>query len=120
LSIRANSNQKEGAWAFLEYLLSAEYQDSAGYLSVRIDSFEKALSAKQIHRFQDNTITEENKELLLYLIENAYWSTTYFTAEHNTIRNIIYEEAAPFWTGDNTAEQVAEIIQNRVSLVLKE
>jgi hypothetical protein len=120
LSIRAKSNHKEGAWAFLEYILSAEYQDFAGYLPVRIDTFEKFMSAEQIHRYRDNTITEESVELLRYLIDNSYWFTNFYTSESRDIRNIVAEEAASVWAGDKTPAQAAEIIQNRVSLVLQE
>ena len=49
------------------------------------------------------------------MAENAYWDDTY-----TSILAIIYEETGSFWAGDKTAEDTAEIIQNRVQLYLDE
>ncbi len=141
LAINSASENKDGAWAFMEYLLSETYQSSIqtdsinDHFPVRQDSFD-AYITRQFNEWERrsenspgrdmNSVTKEvwqeypkvsaaDKELLLYMAENAYWDDTY-----TSILAIIYEETGSFWAGDKTAEDTAEIIQNRVQLYLDE
>jgi len=136
LAMNSASEKKEGVWAFLEFLLSEDYQSTVQGFPVRQDSFEARI-AEQVeeweglakHYIPGSTVNpisleswqeypkmdEKDVELLMYLVENAYWDNTF-----SDIWLIISEEAGSFWSGDKTAEAVADIIQNRVQLYLEE
>lgn len=61
------------------------------------------------------SLSQAEADTLLELIEST--PCAFVDAE---IRNIVQEEVASFFSGDKTAQQVAEIIQNRVQLHLWE
>lgn len=62
-------------------------------------------------------LTKEERDYLEEYILNA--GTASF-AYDETVYNIITEEAEAYFAGDKTAEQTAEIIQNRVSIIISE
>lgn len=136
LAMNSASANKEGVWAFMEFLLSEEYQSSVQGFPVRQDVFDTYVE-KQFEEWQRRTeynssandmnnislepwteypkVTEKDRDFLLYMVENAYWDETF-----DEIMLIISEETGSFWSGDKTAEEVAKIIQNRVKLYLDE
>lgn len=118
LGINHVSENKEGAWAFLEFLLSKNYQDRKISFPVRQDSFEEYMSQTEMYNGTlQIDLSEEEREEIRAIIENAYW----VSAEQSyTILPIIYEEAEAAFAGDKTPEEAAEIIQNRVQLYLQE
>ena len=70
-------------------------------------------SGKQVKK---NPLTqEEAKEFYDYVVS----IDTMYEAETD-IKNIINEEASAFFSGQKTAEEVAEIIQNRVNVYINE
>lgn len=147
--MNAASGNKEGAWAFLEYLVSEEYQQPnppspllgetplLGFrFPARKDSLEQGLQANVdyvtdpdgsvVYRTNSYTgeriegyegFTEEDKQAVLRIIDNAYRSA--FERDY-TLLNILFEEAEPFFEGQKSAEDVVKIIQSRVSLYLDE
>jgi len=62
-------------------------------------------------------MTDTDKEFLRNMVANLYWNDT---VNGKDISNIIFEEAGAFFAGDKTAKEAAEIIQNRVALLLNE
>ncbi len=136
LGMNSASENKEGVWAFLEFLLSEDYQKTVPSFPVRRDSFEGHV-ARQVKEWEGlvknyqpgssrNPVSrevwqeypkleEQDIEFLTYLVENAYWDETFTDIYH-----IIREEAGSFWSGDKTAEETARIMQNRVQLYLDE
>lgn len=143
--INSASQQKEGAWAFLEYLLSRKFQDSHSGINdswpVRRDAFENRLletaeknypldtEVKGIHQnsftfeLEDRypKVTEKDIEMLRFIVDNAYLHKNASSGESSyNYQNIILEEAGGFFQGAKTAEETAEIIQNRMSLFLRE
>ena len=118
LGINHASNAKEGAWAFLEFLLSKKYQDRKTGFPVRQDSFEKYLEQTEMFNgIVQIKLTEEDKEILRTIIEHAYWMQAKTSYD---ISHIIYEEAGAVFAGDKTSEEAAEIIQRRVQLYIQE
>lgn len=148
--MNAASENKEGAWAFLEYLLSEKYQQPnspypiSGQSSLlgmmfpaRKDSLEQGLQANVDYAADPN-------EGVTYHRTNRYTNEKIegyegFTEEDkravlhiidNTYRqsfegdyilmNILFEEAEPFFQGQKSAKEVVKIIQSRVSLYLIE
>ena len=114
--INSASGNKEGAWAFLEYLLSKEYQDRVMSFPVREDSFERQLALEQ-YRHSDMAFSEEDREFLRFMVDNGYWLKASRALE---ISVMISEEMAPVWEGEKTVEEAAQILQNRVMLYLNE
>lgn len=133
-AINSASQQKEGAWRFMEFLLSEEYQSiHTKNFPVRVDAFEALLDKKV--EFNENDVfhsmvlniqvkaselpefEEADKEFLRFMADHAYWEESVSVQE---VSSILCEELAPFFLGDKSAEETAEIIQNRISLYLKE
>ena len=118
LGINHASEKKDGAWAFLEFLLSANYQNRKIGLPVRKDSFEKYLERTEMFNgIVKIDLSEEEREAIRPIVDNAYWmraNTSY------VISPIIYEETQAVFAGDKSPEEAARIIQNRVWLYLNE
>lgn len=140
--MNALSEHKEGAWAFFEYLLTEyliEYmQERLGYeFPARKDILERELQGyvDYVHPDTDTGVyyhtnqysrermertpegfTEEDKQAVLHIIDNSYSASL----GNDRIRYILQEETEPFFKGHKTAEEVAKIIQSRVSLYLLE
>lgn len=113
IAISSTCADTDGAWSFLRSFLLPDYQDTLMQsLPVNISSFEHV--AREY--IEVGVGGDADTEGLRRLINN-----TTATRVHNTsILPIIYEEAAAFIAGDKEAEQVAGIIQSRVSIYLAE
>lgn len=143
LSINSNSVHKEGAWAFLQFLLSRDYQENrAGGFSVCEDIFKRELMAyaepdsyqlylpeaggivtvTNTYRLpasglEIDAMTQEQTEEVRSLAENSMIYE--FTADYGAW-NIIYEEAGSYFSGDKSLEEVMEALQNRMGVYLDE
>ena len=142
LGMNSASKVKDGVWAFMEYLLSRENQNQIpSSIPIHKESFETWLSPDEIvSRTERNKksqpgnyiymnlfsfekseklpeMTDTDKEFLRNMVANLYWNDT---VNGKDISNIIFEEAGAFFAGDKTAKEAAEIIQNRVALLLNE
>ncbi|MDE7114147.1 MAG: extracellular solute-binding protein, partial [Acetatifactor sp.] len=120
-SIYSNSPNKDGAWAFLEFVLSEEgqswYASDFGGFPVRKDAFEAYLTKpySAVYNMMDDPTSEETIEMLREEVE--YLRMEQSTA-NGAIAVIIDEEIQAFFAGDKTVEQCVDIIQNRVQLYL--
>lgn len=118
LAINSASQVKDGAWDFLEFLLSEPYQSSLDSFPVRQDSFEKYLGRTEFHRGMDIVqFTEEELDALRDLVTDLHWNNT---TTGRDMLPLITEEIEAVWAGDKTPEAAAHIMQNRVSLFLSE
>lgn len=138
--INSASDKKEMAWSFLEYLISEEYQGQLmdfwnggdGMFPVRRDVLENTLLAEvdweteqpYVYKntytgervFFESDFTEEDVQVILDIVENCY----YEYAIGGELSQILADEIVYYFKGDKSAKEVAEIIQNRVSLYLIE
>lgn len=142
-SVSSKSDNADGAWEFIKYLLSEEYQDqystsNAYDFPVRLSSLEKQAEACKERPYRNvgngekeyndkvvyigtNEIiigenTDEDNRRIFDLInssESAYGNNYYIT-------NIVINEAAAYFEGQKSAKEVSEIIQNRVSNYIAE
>ena len=116
-SITASSTQQAGAWQFLRTLLLPEFQAQLGghgmFFSPRKDIFEERMTVEQEH-FPE--ISPEEYKAAAELIQGA----AYCADNESPAISIVKEEAAAFFAGDKSAEEVAKIVQNRVSIYLAE
>lgn len=146
LCLNANSEKKEGVQIFLRFLLSEESQDyyirySRGnekslsdvmqsyhpvYMAVRLDALEKSIQ-REMNRKAEETIhagihyskggwSEQQAEDFRCMLENSRPANWYVSE----IQDMVYEELAPYFEGQCSAEAAAEILDNRVQLYLDE
>lgn len=137
IGISASSKYTEESWEFLRSLLDSEYQDGVrNALPLRVSSMEQKLedamraeygangekTVKSVLRFEGEEpvniyeITEEDAETLKSILCKI---------EHNAtvdyhLYNILLEEAAYLFREDRNIDDVADIIQNRASIYIRE
>lgn len=115
LSICAMGDQQEGAWEFVKTLYAYEYQLSSGraFCAVREDAFQE-----QEDRYlkYNGSCTEEESQAARELV----YGVKSFRNYSSPAISIALEEAQAFFAGDKTAEQAAEIMENRVKIYLSE
>ena len=112
LSINSQSEQKAGAWAFLSYLLSSDYQQSANYLPVN----DAVLQEQFAQLLAEETVTQEDIDTFYALVDHAQ-KAGYPT---ESIEQIIEEEMAAYLDGAIDEKTTAERIQSRAGLYLME
>ena len=139
--IMENSDNKDACWEFIKEIFDEEYQnseqiydfpalksafdkkfDEAMEKPYYIDENGKKVEYDDIYYNGANEITidpltQEECDLFEDFIINIKPNTYYYNEE---IYNIITEESNAYFAGDKSAEQTAEIIQNRVSILISE
>ena len=130
--ITKNCDQTEIAWKLIrEYFLPQESENHYYYgynFSIRQDEFDKFCEQAMSEdnngswgwgdfQVEIKPATQEQVDEVKDLIANI---TAVDGAVSSDIMNIINEEAAGYFSGDKTAEQVAETIQSRVWVYLSE
>ena len=140
--MNSQSEVKEGAWAFLEYMILLQQGNHAFKFyfptlkSALDDRFEEATIPKiDIDIYGNETeeplwgrgygdvmyhvyaVKEEELEPLRYMIDHARYLDVQLTG---VIDVIIGEEISALFVGDKSAEDTAQTIQNRVQLYLNE
>ena len=139
IAITSKAANPDGAWEFVKYFMSDEYQEEFEWeYPIKISALEKQMEAAKEKPYwidengekveYDRTAyiagqeikigenTDEDNQRVLDLIKSA---TTVSRYDEN-IYNILEEEAAAYFEGQKSAEEVAEIIQNRVSNYIAE
>ncbi len=123
LAVYSNSVNKEGAWAFLEFVLSEEEQSWYGTefsgFPVRKNAFDVYLT-KPYHpfvRMEGEAVSEETSERIRHMMDHIYPEQSMAGGE---LYKIINEEIQAFFAGDKTVEECVEIIQNRAQLYMDE
>ncbi len=127
-SIINNGDCKEGAWAFINYIMSEPYQDKVagdwGLLVTRKDSFEKGIKRcislpefdGYIHRY---SICDASNEFVEYFFDYVGQCNN-LVYQNGYITYIMDEEFNEFINNNISAEECAERIQSRVSIYLSE
>ncbi len=138
-AISAKSPYQQEAWNFLRYYLTPEYQNTITYGWPILNSAmeKKVEQAKEVSYYTDEEgnqveyndtyyiggmeiemkpLTQEDCDRVLGFIESAEHAYSY----NDTILDIVIEEAAPFFEGKKTAEEVTGIIQSRADIYVNE
>ena len=138
-AISARSPYKQEAWEFIRYYLTPEYQDTINYgWPVLKSSLDVKMEEAQEQPFYIDEngekveyndtyyiggmeitldpLTSEDCDRVRSFLESAEDIYSYDTA----IMNIVYEETAPYFDGQKTAEEVADIIQSRIYIYVNE
>lgn len=135
LHVNSKTKYKEGIYEFFDYFLSDEGQrnlytvNNPQCLPIRRETMEWLLNSRgegtsyagaKLSQmgltFSMRRLSEDEQEQVHNLLER----TEPTNLEISSLMNIIYEEAAPFFEGQKTAKEVAEIIHSRVQLLLYE
>ena len=148
-AISSKSENKEGAWEFIEsFLVQDEGRLSTiGFPTIKSKletEIKAALNSGYVLDDNGDPVLGENGEPVVNTDPNTYWydgwTYTYRSSTQeeidlvlkvlNEVRlepessieimNIINEEAEAFYQGQKTVDQVAEVIQRRVSLYVNE
>ncbi len=129
-AINSNSTHKEEAYEFLKQLLSEEYQTISGtnrnfpYLPVNNNAYINNVSSyiSNLSNTQtDNDVYDREKRKAQVKAQlKEIESISRCDTVDAQIYDIIDSEAQSFINGKRTAEQTAEIIQNKVMLYLNE
>lgn len=138
-AISAKSPNQEGAWEFLRYYLTDEYQETVYQMPVNKEIWmEKAMKATEKPYWENQETGEKEyyeystwlggKEVILDpmtedQIQKIYDFVSAVTLTYSydqSLVDIIQEEAAPFFEGQKTADEVAKIIQGTIQLYVDE
>lgn len=138
LAISAKTQYTDAAWDFLKSVLSDDVQKENWSLPVTKTALDQALS----EAMEKSYYTDENGEKVYY-DDTTYIGDTEYTMAPLTqeqvddfktlidgatpggaydieIQEILQDEAGAYFAGDKTADEVAKLIQNRVSIYLGE
>ena len=142
--ISSKSPYKDVAWEFLRSFFTKEYQQENYNLSSRIDVFEqKAEEATTIQYQKDGDgkfLLDEDGEKIpivrFYMndgkevynlepeqvqqIRDLIESTTKVADYNQEILDIVSEQAAPFFAGQKSAEEVARLVQSKGNIYVNE
>lgn len=134
LGISAQSKCIDGAWSFLKTFYSEEKQqklvDSGNGIPIKTSVFEKQIAAAMNQSDSDTTeatnmtdnsgivpMSEESAQGYRELVNSL--ANVPFTT-NNDVLAIIMEEVPSYFYDQKSAEEVADIIQNRVHIVVNE
>ncbi len=138
-ALSAKSKNLEGAWEFVRYYLTDEYQKKMEWaLPVSKDAFmENAKAAMQNPYYLDENgekveyedtfyfnneeiplenLSQEQVDQFVSFVESVDKQSYY----NEAIQNIVLEESAAFFEGQKSAENVANIIQSRIQVYVNE
>lgn len=140
MAISSKSAVQDGAWEFIRYYLLDEYQDEVqGMFPVKRSALE-TLAKKAMERpywinedtgekeYYDDTVWVNGEDIILEpLTQEEADRITEFLSGINmhftldpSVWDIIMEEANVYFEGQKTAEDVAAVIQSRISLYISE
>ncbi len=137
-AISSKSSNKDGAWQFLRYFLTYEYQKESYGFPINKQRYEEL---KQ-EAMQRPYYLDENEQKIEY--DESYWigdteviippmtaeevqkvedfifSIDQTVSYNENLLNIINEEAEGFFSGQKSAKEVAGVIQSRVKIYVNE
>ena len=113
-SINANSSHKEGAWAFLCFLLEREYQYTLrGSFPIMVEVYEKKLTENVGRAGSERYLSEEERSKIRELTDE---SNAFMKDLDYEVWDIVSNEAQYYFAGIKTLDEVMEIIQGRLEL----
>ncbi|MBO4864653.1 MAG: extracellular solute-binding protein [Eubacterium sp.] len=124
VAISSESKNKDAAWEFVKHFITEEYQkkryqDFMGD-PTRKDVYEvKCEALRKMSETTDknvNDVVDENIRIYNDAIENASGMLSF----DYTVLEIIEEEAAAYFAGDKSEDEVVKVIENRVNTYINE
>ncbi len=142
ISMNAASKNKDGVWEFFKFLMSEEYQKTLIYFPVRTEQYEaywEYYMTEQTENIYDEStdsyieepviryvtpehklvtcLSEEDKRRMEELINR---SATFIWETDMNAWQIIEEEAASYYSGQKSIDEVMVILEKRMELYLDE
>lgn len=128
LAISSACKNKDAAWSFIRYCLDEDYQKDNSYSGLSTNKaaydaqFEDQIGQESYFYDVDGTetittFTQEDADTIRAIVDNTVVAVGYSSDQ---INNIINEEAAYYFNGEKSAQDVAATIQNRVSIYVSE
>ncbi len=122
LAVNSASQHKDGAWDFLEYMLSEDFQamvqDMLAQCPVRKDSYEAYTKNDIEDGWWSEALTEKDIRKMDEMLESAKLND--YGRADDPIGKIVSEEAEMYFAGDADLEETVQKIQNRVQNYLNE
>lgn len=147
VGIVSRSRHKEGAWAFLEYFLSKPIHEHNGFSTKKKDLQRKIDKTLEVEESYDNDgnlirisanyrtlllngeyiwmspIPQEDVDMVMEIINTMDFAKA--RAMNNAfsttgIHEIVFEELEPYFAGTKELAEAAQIIDNRVRLLVNE
>lgn len=123
-AISNTSTQKDGAWQFIEYMLTTNLSKQEFSWPVSVKCMQKLIDAacsvgiwySDIGDYK--TLSPSNAELLWDFFDQS--SGAGVVGKHPELIQIMKEESAKYFAGDKTAEEAAAMTQSRAQLYLAE
>lgn len=137
-AMSSKSENKEGAWEFLRYFLSYEYQKGSYGFPTNLKLYEELKQeAMQRPYYYDENDQKVEYDASYYLdgvdipippmteeevqeVEDFLFSLNQVTVYDDDLMNIITEEAEAYFEGQKSAKEVAAIIQSRAQIYVNE
>lgn len=140
LGICAKSEKKEGAWDFIEYVLSHDTTNVDGEINTYggiptnkavLSEYWKKLRDSDEHarinhhmtvhysggaEYTTHTFTQEEVDMFYQLVDSA----RVYDRRMDPIYMIVVEELQPYFANQKSSDQVIDLIENRVRLYLQE
>lgn len=124
IALNANSKVKQEAWEFIKFLLSEDVQTQPKLqgFSVNKSVNEKKLEGLAVKGSVTSNsgtnvpVTAEGIQTLKQMIANA----NIFITDDSKIQSIVAEEAKAYFSGQKSVDDVAKLIQNRVTTYINE
>ncbi len=139
IAMSSTSENKEGCWEFMRRFLTADFQKTIdGYFPVSVSRLEElGEEAKKKPTYTDedgkeveyddtytigdteivvDPMTDEEVQTVIDYLNNLSSIGNY----SESVYNIVTEEAAAYFEGQKTAQEVADIIQSRVQIYVNE
>lgn len=110
MAIPADSQNKEGAWAFIKERLSPDTQLDLGEgaLPVNVEALERLAEASS---------SENGRKALYALLEKTKYAETF---SDDTLREIIISSGQSYLNGDKSLEETVQLIQSKASIYVAE
>lgn len=137
-AISSKSANKDGAWQFLRYFLTYEYQKETYGFPINKQRYEEvkqeAMQKPYYYDENNNKVEYDDSYWIgeveviippmtaeeLQKVEDFIFSIDQTVSYNESLLNIINEEAEGFFAGQKSAKEVAGVIQSRVKIYVNE
>lgn len=123
LAIANTSANKDGAWEFIEYALSADIEQTSDaafpVLISKLNALLESGSTTGVWRYKTNQfekLTSHSEKEITTLIETTHCALD----QYSSLIEIMKEEAVKFFCGDRNIEETVQITQSRANIYLSE
>lgn len=116
VGVMAQSDNRDGCWEFIKYILTNADLDSDDGLPIYIPALQAKIERAKKDKDVPVKMTDADGERFIDLVSAVENTTLY----DDTLLSIIMNESGAFFAGNRTAEQTAMLIQGRASLYVAE